>query len=155
VEIGDTSTLAPLPPSTRSVGGGGGWLGPSLSSVLANARAGMGDKGQPLHMTTYLTSQAQQSLNFTSLMVTAFQVAVMDSPLVPFFPLQLDDPVALLPLGARDDRIIGRKAQPHSQSSILITPGGQWLSQWGLGQGTHESALLSPTEEAQFKFPGW
>jgi hypothetical protein len=72
----------------------------------------MGDEGQPLHMTTYLTSLAQQSLNFTSLMVTAFQVAVTDSPLIPFFlllPLQLDDPVALLPLEARDDGIIGRK----------------------------------------------
>ncbi len=46
--------LAPLPHLSRGVGGGGGWLGPSLSSVLANVRAGMGDREQPLHMTTHL-----------------------------------------------------------------------------------------------------
>jgi hypothetical protein len=48
---------SPLPIS-RGVGGGGGWLGPSLSSVLAGAQVGAGDRGQPLHMTTYLTSRA-------------------------------------------------------------------------------------------------
>ncbi len=119
MEIGDTSTLAPFPPSTHGVGGGGSWLGPSLSSVLSNAQAGTGDKGEPLHMRTYLTSQAQQSLNFTSLMVTAFQIVVTDSPLIPSFPLlplQLDDPVALLPLEARDDGITGRKL------SLIVTP---------------------------------
>jgi hypothetical protein len=118
MEIGDTSTLAPLPLSARGVGGGGGWMGPSLSSVLANPRAGLGDKGQPLHMTTYLPSQAQQSLNFTSLMVTAFQIAVTDSLLIPFFllPPQLGDPGVLLPLEARDDGIIGRKL------SLIVSP---------------------------------
>jgi hypothetical protein len=40
------------------------------------------------------------------------------------------------------------------QSFILSIPGDQWLSQWGLGQGTLESAFLSPTKEAQLKFPG-
>ncbi len=73
----------------------------------------------------------------------------MDSPLIPsFFPLQPDDPVVLLPL-----RLVMMGSSVESsapgQSSILITPGDQRLSQWGLGQGTHESALLSPTEEAQ------
>jgi hypothetical protein len=54
---GDTSTLAPSSHFAWG-GGGGGWLGPPLSSVLAGAQVGVGDKGQPLHMTTYLTSQA-------------------------------------------------------------------------------------------------
>ncbi len=45
--------------------GGGGWLGPSLSSVLAGAQVGAGDRGQPLHMTIYLTSRANIP-NFTS-----------------------------------------------------------------------------------------
>ncbi len=57
VEMGDTLMLAPLLPF-RVGWGGGGWLGPSLSSVLAGAQAGAGGRGQPLHMTTYLTSQA-------------------------------------------------------------------------------------------------
>jgi hypothetical protein len=56
--MGDTSMLAPLLPFRVGWGGGSGWLGPSLSSVLAGAQVGAGDKGQPLHMTTYLTSQA-------------------------------------------------------------------------------------------------
>jgi hypothetical protein len=34
-------------------GWGWGWLGPPLVSVLANARAGSGIRGQPLHMTHY------------------------------------------------------------------------------------------------------
>ncbi len=55
--MGDTSTLAPLFPFCAGWGGGG-WLGPSLSSVFAGAQVGAGDKGQPLNMTTYLTSQA-------------------------------------------------------------------------------------------------
>ncbi len=57
VEMGDTSVLAPLLPF-RAGWGGGGWLGPSLSPVLAGAQVGAGARGQPLHMTTYLTSQA-------------------------------------------------------------------------------------------------
>ncbi len=49
-----------LAPSSHFAGGGGdgGWLGPFLSYVLAGAQLGAGDKGQPLHMTTNLTSQA-------------------------------------------------------------------------------------------------
>jgi hypothetical protein len=50
---GDTLKPAPLHPiSSRKVGRGGGcgWLGPPLSSVLANAGAGMGDKEQSLQM---------------------------------------------------------------------------------------------------------
>jgi hypothetical protein len=39
---------------TRGLGLGWGWLGPSLVSVLANAWAGLGIRGQPLHMTHYL-----------------------------------------------------------------------------------------------------
>jgi hypothetical protein len=35
-------------------GWGWGWLGPPLVSVLANARAGSGIGGQPLHLTQYL-----------------------------------------------------------------------------------------------------
>jgi hypothetical protein len=50
-------------------------------------------------------------------MVTHFQIAAMDSPLIPlFFLLQLDDPVALLPLEAQDDGIIGREL------SLIISP---------------------------------
>ncbi len=46
---------------SHRVGWGCGWLGPSLSSVLANVRARMGDKGQPLQMTilSFFMSQAQ------------------------------------------------------------------------------------------------
>ncbi len=41
------------------------------------------------------------------------QSTVMDSPLIPsFFPSQLDDPVALLPLEVWDDGIVGRKLSP-------------------------------------------
>ncbi len=54
----------------RSVGWGSGWLGPPLSSVLANARAGRWDKGQPLHMTTHLTSEAHWSQNLASRRIT-------------------------------------------------------------------------------------
>jgi hypothetical protein len=43
------------PPISRGVGGGWQLAG---SFVLAGAQVGAGDKGQPLHMTTYLTSQA-------------------------------------------------------------------------------------------------
>ncbi len=57
VEMGDTSTMAPSSHFARG-GGGGGWLGPSSFSVLAGAQVGAGDEGQPLHMTTYITSQA-------------------------------------------------------------------------------------------------
>jgi hypothetical protein len=35
-------------------GWGWGWLGPSLVPTLANAQAGSGIRGQPLHMTLYL-----------------------------------------------------------------------------------------------------
>jgi hypothetical protein len=35
-------------------GWGWGWLGPSLVPALANARAGSGIRGQPLHTTLYL-----------------------------------------------------------------------------------------------------
>jgi hypothetical protein len=37
-----------------SWGWGWGWMGPPLISILANARAGMGIRGQLLHMTQYL-----------------------------------------------------------------------------------------------------
>ncbi len=57
VEVGTPQRWLPSSHVTRG-GGGDGWLGPSLSSVLAGAQVGAGDKGQPLHMTTYLTSQA-------------------------------------------------------------------------------------------------
>jgi hypothetical protein len=55
----------------------------------------------------------------------------MEIPPIPsFFSLQPGDPVALLPLEARDGGIIGRKlsliASPQSYHS-----GDQWLSQWG------------------------
>jgi hypothetical protein len=82
-------------------------------------------------------------------MVKAFFIAIMDSPFIPsfFFPFNwmIPLPCFLWRLGMTGYG----KAQPHSQSSILITPGDQWLSQWGLGQGTHKSVFLSPTEEAQ------
>ncbi len=55
---GEYSNAGSPPPISRGVGGGGSWLGPSLSSVLAGAQVGVGDRGQPLHMTIYLTSQA-------------------------------------------------------------------------------------------------
>jgi hypothetical protein len=44
-----------------------------------------------------------------------FQSAVMDSPPL-VFPLQLDDPVALLPMEARNDGIVGRKLSPTVSS---------------------------------------
>jgi hypothetical protein len=40
---------------TRGLGWGWGWLGPPLVSVPANARAGSGVRGQPLHMTSTYT----------------------------------------------------------------------------------------------------
>ncbi len=149
MEIGDTSTLAPLPPSTHGVGGGGGWLGPSLSSILANAWAGMGDKGQPLHMTTYLKSQAQQSLNFTSLIVTAFQIAVTDSPLIPLsLPLQLDDPVAQLLLEARDDGITSRKL------SLIVSPlSWSLLAASGCPSGDLDKGITNPRFSLQPRRP--
>jgi hypothetical protein len=45
------------------------------------------------------------------------------------------------------------KVQPHNQLSTFIIPRDQWLSQWGLGQGTHESSFLSPAKEAPKKVP--
>ncbi len=55
----------------HGVGLGGGWLGPPLFSVLANARAVAGGRGHPLHMTisTYLTSYTQCSHEFSSLIL--------------------------------------------------------------------------------------
>jgi hypothetical protein len=69
----------------------------------------------------------------------------MDSPLIPsLFPLsQPDDLVALLPLVARVGGFIGSKKFSPTSSSTFIIPGVQRLSQWGLGQETHESAFLS------------
>jgi hypothetical protein len=56
-------TLDRIPTSHLFARGGlgSGWLCPSLSSVLANMRARMWDKREPLQMTTlsYLMSQAQ------------------------------------------------------------------------------------------------
>ncbi len=57
VEMGIPQRWLPSSHFARG-GGGGGWLGPSLSSVLAGVQVGAGDRGQPLHMTIYLTSRA-------------------------------------------------------------------------------------------------
>jgi hypothetical protein len=49
-------TPALLPLHLRAGWGWGcGWLGLPLFSVFANARTGAGGKGQPLHMTIYLS----------------------------------------------------------------------------------------------------
>jgi hypothetical protein len=73
------------PPPIYARGGWGRWLAGSFLVLRPCQRTGGdGGEGQPLHMTTYLTSQAQQSLNFTSLMITAFQIVVTDSPLILF-----------------------------------------------------------------------
>jgi hypothetical protein len=57
-------------------GGRGRWLaGSFLVLCPCHERVGMGDKWQPLHMTKYFTSKAQRSLNFTSLMITAFPIS--------------------------------------------------------------------------------
>jgi hypothetical protein len=142
--------LAPLPPSTRGVGEGGGCLGLSLSSVLTNAQARTGDRGQPLHMTTYLTSQTQRSLNFTSLMITAFPISGKGQSTHPFvfFPLQLDDPVALLPLEARDDRIIGRKLSPIVSPLSWSLPGTS-----GCPGGDSDRGLTNPRFSLQPRRP--
>ncbi len=55
---GEYLNASSLLPFRAGWGGGGSWLGPSLSIVLAGAQVGAGDKGQPLHMTTNLKSQA-------------------------------------------------------------------------------------------------
>jgi hypothetical protein len=89
----------------------------------------VGDKGQPLHTTTYLKSQAQRSLNLTSLMTTTFPISgngLSTHPLVfPLlvFPLHPDDPVTLLPLEALDGGIIGRKLSPKVSPLSRSLPG--------------------------------
>jgi hypothetical protein len=103
--------LAPLPPSIRAGWAGevASWVLPCPPSLPTRGGGGVGDKGQPLHMTTYLKSQAQRSLNFTSLMTTTFPISgnglsthPLVFPLLAFsllvFPLHPDDPVTLLPL---------------------------------------------------------
>jgi hypothetical protein len=62
---------------------------------------------------------------------------MMDSPFTPSFPFPVNKTSA------------SKLVLYLDQSFILIIPGDQWLSQWGLGQGTHESAFLSPTKETQ------
>ncbi len=58
-------TLALLPIQlTRGLGWGRGWPGPPLVSVFANARAGSGSRGQPLHVANTYTSYAQCPGNF-------------------------------------------------------------------------------------------
>ncbi len=70
-------------------------------------------------------------------MATTFLIAMIDSPFIPSFPSPyIENSASQLVLYL-------------DQSFILISPRDQWLSQWGLGQGTHESAFLFPTEEAQ------
>ncbi len=118
-----------------------------------------GDEGQGTARTnnnldnlSYLTSQAQRSQDFASLTITEIPNSPsMDSPLIPYlFPLsQKDDLVALLPQEAGDDMVVDRKSSAPQPALFLIIPGDQRLSQWGPGQGTHESAFLSPTKEAQ------
>jgi hypothetical protein len=80
--------VGPPPPIYRA-----GWAGEVASWVLPcppslPTRGVVGDKGQPLHMTTYLTSQAQRSLNFTSLITTVFPISgngLSTHPLIPPF----------------------------------------------------------------------
>jgi hypothetical protein len=77
----------------------------------------------------------------------------MYSPLIPL-PFLLPRPgslFALLPQEGWDDGVVRYEKvfQSYNQSSTLFTPGDQKLSKWGLGWGTHESAFLSPTKEAQ------
>jgi hypothetical protein len=59
-----------------------------------------------------------------------FQSALMDSSLIPRFPLQLDDSVALLPMEVRDDGIVGGKLSPtvsrfpnHSRGPVVVPVG--------------------------------
>ncbi len=73
----------------------------------------------------------------------------MDKPLILslFFTPQLDGPVGLLSGETWDDEVVDQeKLLVQNQLATFPIPGDQHLSQWGLGQGTHESAFLSPTK---------
>jgi hypothetical protein len=62
------ASSASYPSNRAGWGWGCSWLGSPLFSVFANARAGSGSRGQPLHMTnyTYLTSYPQCPHEFLS-----------------------------------------------------------------------------------------
>jgi hypothetical protein len=72
------------------------------------------DPGQALTQTPLEVQRGNVAhQNFTSPMTTGFPSSVMDSQLISSFsPSQLDDPVALLPMEAQDDGIVGRKLSP-------------------------------------------
>ncbi len=142
MEIGDILKLAPLP--HLRAGWGGRELAGSFLVLRPFQRPGEGG-GQETTLTQDNLSYVLSSTNIKRYIpkATTFLIAMMDSPFFPSFPSPLNRKLSLAISPVSD------------QSYILITPGDQWLSQWGLGQGTHESAFLSPTEEAQLKFPGW
>jgi hypothetical protein len=78
----------------------------------------------------------------------------MVGPLTPFFSFSSLIRMTLLSCFLwkfrRSDFLVGKGVfQSDNQISPFFFPGGLRLSQWGLGQRTHESAFVSPTEEAQ------
>ncbi len=150
VEIEDTLMLAPLPPSTCGVGGEvASWVLPCPQSMPTRGRDGAGAKGQPLQMTTYLTSQAHRSQNFTSQMTMGFLNSLMDSQLISLFsPSQLNDPVALLPMEVRDDGIIGRKLSPINSSLSWSLP-----ETGGCPSGDSDKGLTNPRFSLQPRRP--